>query len=55
MGKGSESASEFTAKDAEVDYYKDKKDYDRATEAAEKAGKSDWEVKDLYCKAGKKT
>jgi len=55
MGKSSESTSEFTAKDAEVNYYKDKKDYDRAAKAAEKAGKSDWEVKDLYRKTGKKT
>jgi putative FmdB family regulatory protein len=55
MGKSSESTSEFTAKDAEVNYYKDKKDYDRAAKAAEKAGKSDWEIKDLYRKAGKKT
>ena len=55
MGKSSESTSEFTAKDAEVNYYKDKKDFDRAAKAAEKAGKSDWEVKDLYRKAGKKT
>jgi len=54
-GKSSESTSEFTAKDAEVNYYKDKKDYDRAAKAAEKAGKSDWEVKDLYRKTGKKT
>jgi putative FmdB family regulatory protein len=54
MGKSSEPTSEFTAKDAEVNYYKDKKDYDRAVKAAEKAGKSDWEVKDLYRKAGKK-
>ncbi len=55
MGKSSESTSEFTAEDAEVNYYKNKKDYDRAAKAVEKAGKSGWEVKDLYCQAGKKT
>ena len=55
MGKGSEPASEFTAKDAEVNYYRDKRDYDRAARAAEKAGKSDWEIKELYRKSGKKT
>jgi len=54
MGKASESTSEFTAKDAEVNYYKDRKDYERAAKAAEKAGKSDWEIKDLYRKTGKK-
>jgi len=55
MGKGSEPASEFSAKDAEVNYYKDRKDYERAAKAAEKAGKSEGEIKDLYHKAGKKT
>ena len=54
MGKGSEPASEFSAKDA-VNYYKDRKDFERAAKAAEKAGKSEWEIKDLYRKAGKKT
>jgi len=54
MGKSSEPASEFTAKDAEVNYYKDRKDYEQAAKAAEKAGKSDWEIKNLYRKTGKK-
>jgi hypothetical protein len=54
MGKISEPATEFGAKDAEVNYYKDRKDYDRAAKAAEKAGKSEWEVKDIYRKTGKK-
>ena len=54
MGKGSEPASEFTAKDAEVNYYRDRRDYDRAARAAERAGKSDWEIKELYRKSGKK-
>ena len=54
IGKGSEPSSEFSAKEAELDYYKDRKDYGRAAKAAEKAGKSDWEVKDLYHKTGKK-
>lgn len=54
MGKISEPATEFSAKDAEVNYYKDRKDYDRAGKAAEKAGKSEWEVRDIYCKTGKK-
>jgi len=55
MGRTSEPAGDYTAKDAEVNYYKDRKDYDRAAKAAEKAGKSEWEIKDLYRKAGKKT
>lgn len=55
MGKSSEPAGEFAAKDAEVNYYKDRKDFKRAAKAAEKAGKSDWEIRDLYRKAGKKT
>ena len=54
MGRSSEPSSEFSAKEAEVSYYKEKKDYDRAAKAAEKAGKSDWEIKDLYRKTGKK-
>jgi len=55
MGKSSEPTSEFSAKDAEVNYYKDRKDYEQAAKAAERSGKSEWEVKDLYRKAGKKT
>lgn len=54
MGKTPEPTSEFTAKDAEVNYYKGRKDYERAAKAADKAGKSDWEIKDLYRKTGKK-
>ena len=54
MGKSSEARSGYSAKDAEVNYYKDKKDYVSAAKAAEKVGKSEWEVKDLYRKAGKK-
>lgn len=54
VGKPSEASSEYSAKDAEVNYFKDRKDYARAAKAAEKVGKSEWEVKDLYRKAGKK-
>jgi len=55
MGKSSEPATESAAKDAEVNYFKDRKDYERAAKAAEKAGKSEWEVKDLYQRARKET
>jgi len=56
MGKiSSGPSSEYSTKSEEVNYYKDKKDYERAAKAAEKAGKSDWEIKDLYRKTGKKT
>jgi len=48
-------SSEYSAKSEEVDYYKDRKDYERAAKAAEKAGKGDWEIKDLYRKTGRKT
>jgi len=48
-------SSEYSAKSEEIGYYKDKKDYERAAKAAEKAGKSHWEIKDLYRKAGRKT
>ena len=41
MGRSSEPSSEFGAKEAEVNYSKEKKDYDRAAKATEKAGKSD--------------
>jgi putative FmdB family regulatory protein len=54
MGKSSEARSDYSAKDAEVNYYRDRKDYVSAAKAAEKAGKSEWEVKDLYRKAGRK-
>ncbi|MDI6814879.1 MAG: zinc ribbon domain-containing protein [Dehalococcoidales bacterium] len=54
MGKTSEFTSEYTAKNAEINYYKGRKDYERAAKAAEKAGKSEWEIKDLYRKTGKK-
>jgi putative FmdB family regulatory protein len=53
-GKGSEPTSESSAKDAEINYYKDRRDYHRAAQAAEKAGKSEWEVKDLYRRGGKR-
>lgn len=55
MGKSSEPTSEFTAKDAEVNYYKDRRDYGRAANAAERAGKSEWEMEELYRKAGRRT
>ncbi len=55
IGKSSEPTTEFSAKDAEINYYKKRKDFEKAAKAAEKAGKSDWEVKDLYRKAGRKT
>jgi len=56
MGKiSSGPSSEYSAKSEEIGYYKDKKDYERAAKAAEKAGKSHWEIKDLYRKAGRKT
>jgi len=55
MGKISEPATESAAKDAEVNYFKDRKDYERAARVAEKAERSEWEVKDLYRKTGKKT
>jgi len=54
MGNLTEASSEYSAKDAEVNYFKDRKDYESAAKAAEKVGKSQWEVKDLYRKAGKK-
>ena len=55
MGKiSSGPSSEYSAKSEEIGYYKDKKDYERAAKAAEKAGKSHWEIKDLYRKTGKK-
>ena len=46
-------ADERRAKDEEVRYYEKRKDYLRAAQAAEKAGQLDWQVKDLYQKAGK--
>jgi len=55
VGKSSEPTSEFSARDAEINYYKDRRDYERAAKAAERSGKSDWEIKELYRKAGKKT
>ncbi len=39
--------------DDEVKYYEDKKDFLSAAKAAEKEGKSEWEIKDYYRKAGK--
>jgi len=55
MGKSSEPATESAAKDAEVKYFKDRKDYERAARVADKAGRSEWEIKDLYPRARKET
>lgn len=52
-GRPKEPSNERLAKDEEVRYYEKRKDYIRAARAAEKAGQQDWQVKDLYQKAGK--
>lgn len=53
MGKKGEPSTEFGAKEEEINYYKDKGEYEKAAKAAERLGKSEWEIKDLYRKAGK--
>lgn len=45
MGKISEPTSEFAAKDEAINYYKKKGRFDLAAKEAEKAGKSEWEIK----------
>ncbi len=52
-GTPEEPKDERRAKDAEVRYFEKKRDYLNAARAAEKAGQLDWQVKDLYQKAGK--
>lgn len=43
---------ELDAKNEEIDYYEKRKDYGRAARAAERVGKKEKEIKDLYRKAG---
>jgi hypothetical protein len=45
--RASERLKPTTSEDEEIAYYKDKKDYERAAKAAEKAGKSVDEIIEL--------
>ena len=45
MGKTSEPTTEFGRKDEPIDYYRKKGRFDLAAKEAEKAGKSEWEVR----------
>ncbi len=51
-GKISEPSSESTMKDESIEYYKKKGRFDLAAKEAEKAGKSEWEIKRI--REGKK-
>jgi putative FmdB family regulatory protein len=51
-GRISESISEFSMKDDSIEYYKKKGRFDLAAKEAEKAGKSEWEIKRI--REGKK-
>ena len=52
VGKSSEPSTEFGQKEEPIDYYKKKGDFASAAREAEKAGKSEWEVKRI--REGKK-
>jgi putative FmdB family regulatory protein len=52
-GKDKGPRNDRLVKDEEVRYFEKKRDYLKAAKAAEKAGQQDWQVKDLYQKAGK--
>jgi putative FmdB family regulatory protein len=52
MEKASEPTTEFARKEEPIEYYRKKGRFDLAAKEAEKAGKSEWEVKRI--RGGKK-